>query len=186
VARLLFAVEVSREVSVALRSLQAKLEKTPAADALRFTDPDQAHYTLKFLGEESPERQVVAVRAARAAAGRARAFELTLQTLGVFPGDRHPHTIWIGGGRGAAELVELASLLEASLVREGFSAEDRPFVPHLTLARVKGRPPPGSIRHLLDDAVETVGSLNVESFSLMESRSTPSGVRYLRLETFRF
>jgi len=186
VARLFFAVEVSREVSVALRSLQAKLEKTPAADALRFTDPDQAHYTLKFLGEESPERQVAAVRAARAAAGRARAFELTLQTLGVFPGDRPPHTLWIGGGRGAPELVALASLLETSLVREGFSAEDRPFVPHLTLARVKGRPAPGSIRHLLDDAVETVGSLNVESFSLMESRSTPSGVRYLRLETFRF
>lgn len=185
-ARLFFAVEVSGEVSVALRSLQARLEKTPAAVALRFTDPDQAHYTLRFLGEESSERQVAAVRAARVAAARASRFELTLQTLGVFPGDRHPHTLWIGVGRGAAEVVELASLLEASLVGEGFSAEDRPYVPHLTLARVKGRPPTGSIRHLLDDAVETIGSLNVESFSLMESRSTPSGIRYLRLEAFRF
>jgi 2'-5' RNA ligase len=183
-ARLFFAVGVSREVAKGLRSISLGLQRDPIADCLRFTDIEEAHFTLRFLGEQSPERQAAALRAGRAAGRGACPFELELEGLGVFPDDRRPHTVWIGAGRGARELGGLAALLEDELVVEGFSREDRPFVAHLTLARVKRRPDAGAIGALLGAPPRAVGPFPVESFALMESQPTRVGVRYIALETF--
>jgi RNA 2',3'-cyclic 3'-phosphodiesterase len=184
VARLFFAIGVSREVTSALESLCSKLKKSAAADNLRFIEPEQAHYTLRFLGEEPPDRQAAAVRAGHAAARGFGPFDLSLRALGVFPDERRPHTLWIGAGRGAPELVQLASQLEGQLLREGFSPGGRAFVPHLTLARVKRRLPPYAMRALLTGPDETIGTLRVASFVLMESKPTNKGTRYIPLETF--
>lgn len=183
-ARLFFAVGVSREVMSALESLCSRLQKRAPADCLRFIQADKAHYTLRFLGEEPPDRQAAAVRAGHAAAKGVGPFEVTLRALGVFPDERRPHTLWIGAGGGAAELVQLASRLEGQLVREGFSPDGRAFVPHLTLARVKRRLPSEAMRALLTGPDETIGAMHVASFVLMESKPTNKGTRYIPLETF--
>jgi 2'-5' RNA ligase len=57
-------------------------------------------------------------------------------------------------------------------------------VPHLTLARVKRRPPSHTMRALLTGPDETIGALRVASFVLMESKPTNKGTRYIALETF--
>jgi 2'-5' RNA ligase len=107
-----------------------------------------------------------------------------MRTLGVFPDERRPHTLWLGAGDGGARMAELARLLGTRLAGEGFDDEARPFVPHLTLARVKRRPPRDAMRALLAGSAETVATLRVESFALMESKPTSDGVRYIALETF--
>ena len=183
-ARLFFAVGISGDAARALGSLSSRLEESAIRDCLRFVAIEQAHYTLRFLGEQSPERQASAVRAGYLTASGARSFELVPHTLGVFPDERRPHTLWIGVGRGSVEMKALAERLGAALAAEGFSPEARPFVPHLTLARVKRRPPAAAMRALLAKPHEAIAPLRVEAFTLMESRSSPSGVRYVPLETF--
>ena len=183
-ARLFFAVGVSPEVASALRSLVSKLRGGAGAEGLRFVDVDKAHFTLRFLGEQGPERQAAALRAGKFAAAEMDAFDLAIGTLGVFPDERRPHTVWAGATNGASRLAELARRLEQRLVLEGFPDETRPFVPHLTVARVKRRPRADALRALLARQPDTVASQRVESFALMESAPDGGGVRYIPLETF--
>jgi RNA 2',3'-cyclic 3'-phosphodiesterase len=183
-ARLFFAVGVSPGVVSALELFGAEVKNSRIAGWLRFVDANQAHYTLRFLGEVSPSRRLDAVRAGRAAADGATPFDVSLEGLGVFPDERRPHTLWIGAGVGAPELSALASRLERELAEVGFAKETRPFVPHLTLARVKDGPPSSAVRALLTEPRGTLAALHVERFMLMESRPGASGVRYVCLETF--
>jgi len=184
VARLFFSVGVSSDVVSALRSLGSKLKSRAGADCLRFVDVGQAHYTLRFLGEQGPDEQAAALRAGRAAAAESEGFELAMCTLGVFPDERRPHTLWLGAKEGAAQLAGLARRLGDRLTAEGFPEDTRPFVPHLTLARVKRRPPRDSLPALLAAPEEPVATLRVESFALMESTLVNGAVRYIALETF--
>ena len=91
-----------------------------------------------------------------------------LENLGVFPERGRPHTLWIGTGAGARQLVNLARRLEECLIEEGFAAEERALVPHLTVARIKGRLPSGALDGLREET--RIGSMRVESLVLMESR----------------
>jgi 2'-5' RNA ligase len=185
-ARIFFAVGISPEVVAALRSLVSKLKagRPPPGEEFRFVDADQSHYTLRFLGEQGPDEIAAALRAGRAAAEGAGGFALTMRSLGVFPDARRPHTLWLGVGEGASELAALARRLGEHLAAEGFADETRPFVPHLTLARIKRRPRPEVLRPLLAGPDEIVATLRVESFALMESRTVGGRVRYIALETF--
>ena len=184
-ARLFFSVGVSRDVASGLRKLQAQMGPRLPREGFRFVEADQAHYTLRFLGEEPIERQTAAIRAGHGAALGLASFVVMLEGLGVFPDVRHAHTLWIGAGRGSAELITLATRLEAQLLEHGFSGQDRLFVPHLTIARIKRRIPAAVLGGVLQTPLQPVGRLTVESFALMESHPTSRGVRYLAVETFR-
>jgi 2'-5' RNA ligase len=147
--------------------------------------PAQAHYTLRFLGEQPPERRDAAARAAAVAARAGAPFAMTAETLGVFSDERHAHTLWVGAGEGKSELAALAALLDGALGAEGFSREDRAFSAHMTLARVKKRLSSAVVRSLLAVPCKPLGPMRVEQFILFESRSGPNGAVYAPLDAFR-
>jgi 2'-5' RNA ligase len=184
-ARLFFAVAVSPGIASRLRALEVDLARLEGADALRFMLPEQAHYTLRFLGALSEERHDAAARAGALAAREAKAFDVDVETSGVFADERRPHTLWIGAGRGAADLVALAAGLSAALFREGFPKEERAFVPHMTLARAKRRLGPATLASFLSAGSEALGRLRVHEFKLFESRPSRSGAVYVPLASFR-
>ena len=86
------------------------------------------HLTLAYLGE------IEDLAAAQdAAAGlKAPAFDVRLDCVGSF---RRARVSWAGALEPNAPLLELQSKLEARLRDRGFGLEDRPFAPHVTLAR---------------------------------------------------
>jgi 2'-5' RNA ligase len=68
--------------------------------------------------------------------------------------------------------------VEAALLPFGFPAEDRPFHPHATVARVK-RPLPRGITRKLASAAPLAGAVQeVASFELMASQLGRAGARY--------
>ena len=105
----------------------------------RATPAEKIHLTLAFLGEVAADR--AGDVAAAGGALRARPFELSFDTLGWFRGAR---VAWIGCSQPAKELLELQASLEAQLRDRGFVLEDRPFAPHVTLARKIRRSVPRS------------------------------------------
>ena len=183
-ARVFLAVAISKEQSRALAGLQSEIRRNAPAGLYRFVEADQAHVTLQFLGQRSPDEQALIVRAATAAAEGVTTFDLAFGGLGVFPDERRPNVLWMGLTEGKPELVALAVRVAARLRAEGFVLEERPFVPHLTLARVKARPAPGTINTLLARGASPTCVHRVTSFALMESRSTSAGVRYVALRDF--
>jgi 2'-5' RNA ligase len=135
--------------------------------------------------QRSRQEQELIVQAAATAAAETAAFALAFGALGVFPDERRPHTLWMGLTEGRGAMVLLAKRLENELAKLGFAAEDRPYTPHLTLARIKRRPPPDLMKNLLASDVPPMAITKVETFALMESRPAGPAVRYVPLTTFR-
>lgn len=184
-ARVFLGVGIAADVAEAVARLNARLGKGAPAGLFRFVDAQQAHVTLRFLGQRSREEQEGIVRAASAAAKATIAFALGFGALGVFPDERRPHTLWMGLTEGRSDVVALAARLDAALAEGGFAPEGRPYVPHLTLARIKYRPPAGLMENILGGDVPATAIQAVESFALLESRPGGATVRYVPLRTFR-
>ena len=75
--------------------------------------------------------------------------------------------------------------MEAETEKLGFAAERRPFVPHLTLGRVKG--PTGLARALAEmekEQAASFGKMIVERVTLFESRLGPERAEYIVLREF--
>lgn len=134
---------------MALRPPAAALEElrraaTPlhrALPGLRWTDPQDQHLTLHFLGEVAESRLARLDAPALRAAARSTAPALRFCGVGQFPQDsRRARVLWAGVAGESAALHRLHAELATALVEGGLAPEDRPYVPHLTLARARGRP----------------------------------------------
>ncbi len=185
--RLFFAALLPEPLVARVLEVQQQLRARVGDDGVRWTRPDQFHYTLKFLGEQPPARANRAVEAALAAREGPSRFSLTLTGVGAFPNERRPSTLWTGAGEGADRLAELAASLERLLVKEGFARENRPFKPHLTLARIKSYAGEIAAAKALKTAeIGEIGAAPIDRFVLMQSTLKPSGSEYAILEEFAF
>jgi 2'-5' RNA ligase len=103
---------------------------------LKPVDLGAVHITLKFLGDtdENLTPQIEAVM--RQAVLGIPAFSLRLANAGWFPHRPPIRVVWVGL-KGAEPLAQMAHVLEEGLAIIGIAKEDRPFSPHLTMARVK-------------------------------------------------
>jgi 2'-5' RNA ligase len=143
-SRLFVAVPVAEEVRDGIGALMRELAGAPiderAPGQPRWVRVDGLHITLRFLGA-TPEVRVQELGDVMALAGRGVApFEVELTGGGAFPTPHRPRVLWIGIGAGADRLAELAVRLNAELAHLGWTPDDRPFNPHLTLARTDGVP----------------------------------------------
>ncbi len=111
-----------------------------SADRVRWARPENVHLTLKFLGDVR-EEVLGDLHAAleEVCAGHAP-FDVELAGLGAFPSAQRARVLWAGVGTGFEELRSLAADLDEALSPLGFEREERPYTPHLTLGRVRGRP----------------------------------------------
>jgi len=164
--------EIRKKTLVSARRLSSE-------DRVRWTRPENVHLTLKFLGDVRKET-LDDLRAAlgEACAGHAP-FDVALAGLGAFPSTRRARILWAGVGAGSNRLRSLATDIDAALAHLGFEREKRPYVPHLTLGRVRGRPAsldlPSTTREL---------RFRVRHVELMESTLTAEGATYRTVEDF--
>ncbi len=126
-ARLFFAVWPDERAARALGELAQSLARSAEG---RPVPIEKVHLTLAFLGEITVDEAVEAVEAAEAL--RARRFALALDRVGSF---RQARVAWAGTTATPKALESLQSSLAAELRARGIGIEDRPFVPHVTLAR---------------------------------------------------
>ena len=112
----------------------------PSNEAFRLTAPEKIHLTLRFLGE-IPEETLVRTRDSLGSTCEGREpFEVEISDLGVFPSERRARILWAGVSEGSVQLRDLARDVESVLVAVGLEREARPYLPHLTLERARGRP----------------------------------------------
>jgi 2'-5' RNA ligase len=150
--------------------------------AVRPVAPGDWHVTLKFLGDVSFADVAALTEVLRTAATPVGQARCTLQGLGVFPTRERPSVVWAGLQR-AEVLSDLAARVEAACEPLGFPREDRPFHPHLTLARIKSRPP-AELAVLLQKHEQTrFGDWDVTSVVLFQSLLERNGSKYLPLAT---
>ena len=146
--------------------------------------PEGIHLTLKFLGETAAEKSE-SVRAALSGVHSPSPIRIRIAGWGFFPSERRPRVLWAGVEAGP-ELAELASAIEGVLEPLGIPAEEKPFRPHLTLARLDPKYGP-QLRSCLTGKTETdFGQICAAEFHLYRSVLKPSSAEYTRLETYKF
>ncbi|MCC6617893.1 MAG: RNA 2',3'-cyclic phosphodiesterase [Chloroflexi bacterium] len=151
----------------------------PDLAGLRWSAPPDWHLTLAFLGDVAPDRvSRVVERLSEQARGHAR-MRLEAGGLGGFPSSSRARVAWYGVADPGSELRRLADDVGRAVDLE----PDRPFTPHITLARAHGRAV--DLRAWLEDAVAPAGILAVDRIELVRSRSNGSPNRYETLAALR-
>ena len=135
--RVFCAIELPRDVREKVLAHSSRLRQSvPEANA-SWTKPDNIHVTLKFLGDIPQSRvESLSMAAANACKGL-ESFPISVQGTGVFPTRGKQRVLWIGIEDLEGKLGGLYRRLEEECSKTGFKREERPFHPHLTLARLR-------------------------------------------------
>ena len=182
--RLFVSVDLPEQLADAVSEIQ---EEFADASGLNFTDPEQAHVTLKFLGDTPADRLDDLSEALDAAVSDAGvgSFEVTYGGLGVFPNPEYISVVWLGVEDGAEKLTRLHEAVEERTTALGFDEEDHEFTPHVTLARMEHAGGKELVQKLIRERDPTVGTIRVEEIRLTESELTARGPEYSTVEGFQ-
>jgi 2'-5' RNA ligase len=177
--RLFFAVELPADVQRAL----GKLRPVDNSRDYRWVDPSLMHLTLAFLGEQPAERLDDLQRVGQAAARMSQPARLRLGEAGGFGARKIPRVLWVSLAGDLGALGTLQTNLVHGLSQAGFKVEDRPFRPHITLARRResavGGAPPGWPWPL-----PASPAFELRGLTLFESRLSPRGATYVSIFHF--
>jgi RNA 2',3'-cyclic 3'-phosphodiesterase len=183
IMRCFIAIEIPSEVKSAFIELQNDL-KSAGAD-VAWTNPDNVHLTLKFLGEIDKKLVSEVERICLETIAAMQPFNLGINGIGLFPNERHPRVLWVGLGGEVETLERLQEQLDERLAGIGFEIEEKDFQPHLTVGRIRSNK---NLRELLvKSAGYTLPSLSfvVQEIVLMKSDLLPAGACYSELAKAR-
>jgi 2'-5' RNA ligase len=156
-ARLFFALWPDAAARVVL----AKLALDVGAVAHGKAVPEaKIHLTLAFLGEVAEARRGDLAQAAVTL--EASAFTLALDRVGSF---RKARAAWAAASQPPQRLMDLQARLEKELRARGFPLEERPYRPHVTLARSTRAPLPLASIAPIEMRCEAVALVRTESGS---------------------
>ena len=179
--RSFIAIELPEEARKGLARLRRELERDEQR-FVKWVDPGGIHLTLKFLGNIPSRRVTEITEAMRKAVQGLSPFLLEISGLGAFPSLKQPRVVWVGVGGELDKLSTLQQNIDCALAALGFAREERPFVPHLTVARVRegaSASERGRFGEIVGSAVfEGRYRVEVEAIKLMRSQLTPAGAIY--------
>jgi len=137
----------------------------------RIIAPENFHITLHFIGSVTDEEKDCLHQAARRLTFQP--FDLSLDNFGFF---EKAKIFWMGLQTAPAELSHLHQNLAEAFLACDYPPDPRPYSPHVSLLRKAGKKPvayqPFSI------------SWHVDEFVLIESLSSPDGVKYKVIEKY--
>jgi RNA 2',3'-cyclic 3'-phosphodiesterase len=183
--RVFVAVQIGEELRDRVKAAQEELRGRLKGASISWVGPQNFHFTLVFLGEQSPESVERVQSALEKAASQLKGFEASVGGWGAFPNTGRAKTLWIGLESSAEALKQTNNVVELCLQAAGFRGEERGFHAHLTIGRVKG-----PVRDLAEafEAVDakSLGVVRVNALSLMQSTLRPQGAEYSELKRLEF
>jgi len=184
--RSFLALDPPEEVLREIASIQNRLRKFIQGD-IRWVRPEGIHLTLKFFGDVSGDDVANIAAVVKKAAEGERSFSLAVGGVGAFPDPHRPRVLWLGMNGDVERLLVFQKGLEQALSQIGFPCEERPFLPHLTLGRIRNPKGLIGLARVLERGEEyTAGRFIASGLSLIQSELTPGGAMYTRLKWFLF
>ena len=160
---------------------------------VRWVRAESFHVTLKFIGEQAEDRLSMIKTALAHITGPGTTIEFS--GTGFFPNPKSPRVFWVGM-KADDQLASLAAAVDRATATLGIPTEAKPYTPHLTLARAGSgaprrrpgdRPNPAFRRLQAKLAAITqleFGTMTAHEFFLYQSKLSPSGAQYTKLERF--
>ncbi|MBP1968938.1 2'-5' RNA ligase [Virgibacillus natechei] len=94
---------------------------------------EDLHITLKFLGEVD-DTKLRQLKEELKTIEDEQAFSIAVGGIGVFGNPKKPRVLWAGVDK-TKSLAHLQEYVEACTMKVGFNKENRPYRPHITLAK---------------------------------------------------
>ncbi|MHB8091432.1 MAG: RNA 2',3'-cyclic phosphodiesterase [Syntrophales bacterium] len=184
--RLFLAIALPDGLNREIARLQGRLQRIVTGN-IRWVKPEGLHLTLKFFGDVSAmEVEQISAACGQAAAADAP-FTLSLRGLGTFPSAKRPRVVYLEMEGDTKRLTVFQAKLEKKLSEMSFPREERPFLPHLTLARIKTLSEPDSLlRELSASSAYEAGQFTASELCLFKSDLTPGGAIYTKLAAYPF
>jgi len=172
---------VAIDINEQVRKLITKLQEGLKGYDVKIVEPDNLHFTLKFLGEIEGDSLRIAENKIEKISRIFKPFEISLLGVGAFPSMQYIKVVWIGAEMGG--LYDLQTAIEEEF--SGIFKKDDPK-PHLTIARVRS---PKNKNDIIDFINKNrhlwFGKMNIDELKLKKSTLTPRGPTYRDLRTFK-
>jgi 2'-5' RNA ligase len=176
--RAFIAVELDSQLLPKVLELQRELLSVGAD--IKAVEPENIHFTLRFLGEISQSEVDEIVNSMNKL--DFGTFPIEIRGVGCFPNMRNPRVIWIGLSMGFDIFSRLSRQLEDRLREIGIRSEGERFTPHLTIGRVRSGRNKAALAKKLGELLNVeVGKMIVGSVKLKKSILTPRGPIYTTL-----
>ena len=179
--RLFLALELPDTVRDEIHRVQEVLRAR--CSGWRWVSPEGIHLTLRFLGEVPAEVDATLRESWHRAADASGPVRFRLGGVGVFLRPSNPRVLWLGirDEEPEGRLASLAATLDEVARAGGLASTERPFRPHLTLARAaKGSHPTAPAGEAIHLSAEVLSAELV----LFGSQLLPGGARHTALQRF--
>lgn len=181
--RIFIALKV--EAGETLLNLISALKSGMNKDVIKWTNPDNIHITLAFLGDtEEITIKAIGSMLNEKCKGSGE-FELFIKGAGVFRNLKDPRIIWTGIDP-SEKLNHLNAIIMNGLNGLNIKLEDRPFKPHLTLGRIKHLNDSEKLKALIEQfQYSEIQLVPINEVILFESILLKSGPVYKPLAKFK-
>jgi len=183
--RLFIAVEV--EDAKVLREIlrfRDQILTCAKGGGIKAVEDENIHLTIRFIGEV-PEDLLPSIENCLKLCSSVSEFKMVIKGAGVFPDLSKPRVVWVGIEEGVNELRQLRRIIDGCL-RNIVSPERQEFVPHITVARIKGNVDKVCLMSLINENKDTVfGEYIVTSVKLKRSILRPQGPLYIDLKSIK-
>ncbi len=133
--RFFIALEIPEENKKELEDLEAKLAQI--IPNFRPTDSGKLHLTFAFVGEQPEEWKKPLAEVIKQAVIGIKPFDITPAYLDGFPNLHHARIFWVSIKGDIDKLYILKERLKDGLAKLGLPSDERRFVPHIALGKVK-------------------------------------------------
>lgn len=165
--RLFIAIDLPDQIAESLAALD------PHYRGLIFSPAPQIHLTLAFFA--AVEHSTADLLKQKLATISFKAFFLPVAEFGTFSKKGVPHILWVGVGHGHPHLFQLHKRVTEAALACNLPIEERPWIPHFTIARARGISPALMNSFLKKHRDYDAGMIHVEEFRLYSSELTGAG-----------
>jgi 2'-5' RNA ligase len=174
--RSFIAVDLDEQLIPPVVTIQSQITE----GTIKFVEPENLHFTLKFLGEITDEKAQDVLVKLKEICSAFKPFTITIKGVGAFPSLNYMKVIWVGVE--SEEFFTLSKLVDSGMGKLGFKQE-KTTVPHLTVGRVKAPGNKTKFRSQVEALQDTtIGEMMVTSVTLKKSELTRKGPVYTNIE----
>jgi len=167
------------------RNLELLLHLLKPQARISWSALDNLHVTTKFIGEW-PDERLEELKAKLAGLNGVAPIRLAIRGLGWFPNPHSPRVLYVAVQADPA-LEELARATDAACAMLGIKPEEKPFRPHLTLARIREPQPLAELKRTIASLPnDDFGGWTAPAFHLYQSQLRSGGSIYTKLESYPF
>ena len=179
--RYFIALNLPPEAKTVFKDIQDGLKQQNSDVKITWVDPHIGHINMHFLGDLNENDLNHLKQELKALKEKYGPISLVLTGVGAFPGIENPRILFLGiKHSGENNLIKLYSDLKDILIQEKIHIEERPFIAHTTLGRVKSN----SNRVKFPGEEMKDYEFKVDSFKLIASTLTAEGPMYDVVESY--